>query len=79
MNVVYLWLLLYQGGWENDETVEEAACREALEEAGVKGIIKVSLHLHMCYIGVWAINPNDAWIKELLVGLAPSSKYRIVL
>ncbi|KAJ6688620.1 hypothetical protein OIU74_017178 [Salix koriyanagi] len=26
-----------QGGWENDETVEEAAAREALEEAGVRG------------------------------------------
>lgn len=30
-----------QGGWEDDETVEEAACREALEEAGVKGILNV--------------------------------------
>lgn len=30
-----------KGGWESDETVEEAACREALEEAGVRGIIKV--------------------------------------
>ncbi|KAK2974083.1 hypothetical protein RJ640_023860, partial [Escallonia rubra] len=25
------------GGWENDETVEEAAIREAWEEAGVQG------------------------------------------
>ncbi|GAU37593.1 hypothetical protein TSUD_365140 [Trifolium subterraneum] len=25
------------GGWENDETVEEAAVREAIEEAGVRG------------------------------------------
>ncbi|KAL6639050.1 hypothetical protein ACP70R_022780 [Stipagrostis hirtigluma subsp. patula] len=25
------------GGWENDETVEEAAAREAIEEAGVRG------------------------------------------
>lgn len=31
-----------QGGWENDETVVEAARREALEEAGVRGEIKVS-------------------------------------
>lgn len=31
----------YQGGWETDETVEEAACREALEEAGVRGVIQV--------------------------------------
>ncbi|CAL9093463.1 unnamed protein product [Musa hybrid cultivar] len=28
-----------KGGWETDETVCEAACREALEEAGVRGII----------------------------------------
>ncbi|GJS49504.1 NUDIX hydrolase 12, mitochondrial [Tanacetum coccineum] len=32
-----------KGGWESDETVEEAACREALEEAGVRGVIKVAL------------------------------------
>lgn len=33
---------LIQGGWEDDESVTEAACREALEEAGVKGILRVS-------------------------------------
>lgn len=33
--------LYFQGGWEDDETVNEAACREALEEAGVKGILDV--------------------------------------
>ncbi|CAA6663190.1 unnamed protein product [Spirodela intermedia] len=33
-------LLFPKGGWENDETVEEAAEREALEEAGVRGEIK---------------------------------------
>ncbi|KAF9620787.1 hypothetical protein IFM89_014622 [Coptis chinensis] len=27
------------GGWEDDETMAEAACREAMEEAGVKGKI----------------------------------------
>lgn len=32
-------LLFPKGGWENDETVEEAAKREAMEEAGVKGDI----------------------------------------
>uniref|UniRef100_A0A7C8ZIR1 Nudix hydrolase domain-containing protein n=1 Tax=Opuntia streptacantha TaxID=393608 RepID=A0A7C8ZIR1_OPUST len=32
-------LLFPKGGWENDETVEEAARREAMEEAGVKGDI----------------------------------------
>nr|GEX73697.1 NUDIX hydrolase 16, mitochondrial [Tanacetum cinerariifolium]GEX76278.1 NUDIX hydrolase 16, mitochondrial [Tanacetum cinerariifolium] len=28
---------ILEGGWENDETVEEAAVREAWEEAGVRG------------------------------------------
>ncbi|GAB2210090.1 hypothetical protein Droror1_Dr00015343 [Drosera rotundifolia] len=32
-------LLFPKGGWENDETVKEAAIREAIEEAGVKGEI----------------------------------------
>lgn len=36
-------LLFPKGGWEDDETKEEAACREALEEAGVKGTIEGSL------------------------------------
>ncbi|XP_020101989.1 nudix hydrolase 16, mitochondrial [Ananas comosus] len=30
-------LLFPKGGWENDETVREAAVREAIEEAGVRG------------------------------------------
>ncbi|KMZ64760.1 Nudix hydrolase 13 [Zostera marina] len=32
-------LLFPKGGWENDESVEEAAVREAIEEAGVRGEI----------------------------------------
>ncbi|KAJ6850469.1 nudix hydrolase 13, mitochondrial-like [Iris pallida] len=36
-------LVFPKGGWENDETVEEAACREALEEAGVMGNIRENL------------------------------------
>lgn len=36
-------LLFPKGGWENDESVQEAACREAFEEAGVRGIIKEDL------------------------------------
>lgn len=31
-----------QGGWELDESVEEAASRESLEEAGVLGHVQVS-------------------------------------
>lgn len=34
-------LFILKGGWENDETVVEAASREAFEEAGVKGILNV--------------------------------------
>lgn len=30
-----------KGGWENDESVEEAAAREAIEEAGVRGDLMV--------------------------------------
>lgn len=33
-------LIFPKGGWETDETSEEAACREAMEEAGVRGKIQ---------------------------------------
>ncbi|EFJ25227.1 hypothetical protein SELMODRAFT_99897 [Selaginella moellendorffii] len=36
-------LVFPKGGWEFDETVEDAACREAAEEAGVRGQIKEEL------------------------------------
>ncbi|GFZ16262.1 nudix hydrolase homolog 13 [Actinidia rufa] len=35
-------LVFPKGGWDDDETCEEAACRESLEEAGVKGILKIA-------------------------------------
>lgn len=41
---LYFMLLYYfaiQGGWENDETAEQAALREAMEEAGVHGDLVV--------------------------------------
>ena len=43
LDVRIAFFLLWQGGWEDDEDVHEAACREALEEAGVKGAINVSI------------------------------------
>lgn len=35
--------LNYQGGWELDETIEEAASRETMEEAGVLGVVGVRI------------------------------------
>lgn len=43
-------LIYLQGGWESDETVEEAACREALEEAGVRGVLKVRPNKRLKYL-----------------------------
>ena len=49
-----------QGGWENDETMGQAACREALEEAGVRGILNVGssssfycLKYGMVFLWLW--------------------------
>ncbi|KAF8694204.1 hypothetical protein HU200_038331 [Digitaria exilis] len=35
-------LIFPKGGWEDDESIDEAACREAFEEAGVKGNISAT-------------------------------------
>ncbi|KAG2562426.1 hypothetical protein PVAP13_8KG261903 [Panicum virgatum] len=35
-------LIFPKGGWEDDESIDEAACREAFEEAGVKGVISAT-------------------------------------
>lgn len=37
-------MLFPKGGWEKDESMEEAAIRETLEEAGVLGSIEVSIY-----------------------------------
>ncbi|KAL2939553.1 Nudix hydrolase 13 mitochondrial [Bienertia sinuspersici] len=54
-------LVFPKGGWENDETIHEAACREAFEEAGIRG------NINPTQLGVWefrsksrqAINKNS--------------------
>ncbi|RDX72000.1 Nudix hydrolase 12, mitochondrial [Mucuna pruriens] len=43
-----------KGGWEDDETVTEAACREALEEAGVKG------KLREIPLGIWEFRSKSS-------------------
>ncbi|CAJ2672250.1 unnamed protein product [Trifolium pratense] len=47
-------LVFPKGGWENDETVTEAACREALEEAGVKGILRETP------LGIWEFRSKSS-------------------
>ncbi|KAH9627175.1 hypothetical protein KSS87_018415 [Heliosperma pusillum] len=51
-----------QGGWENDESVHEAACREALEEAGVRGV------LNNKQLGVWEFRSKSRQDKCSLDG-----------
>lgn len=41
--IVCFWFL--QGGWEIDESMEQAALRETVEEAGVVGKIEVSIYI----------------------------------
>ncbi|PKA60245.1 Nudix hydrolase 13, mitochondrial [Apostasia shenzhenica] len=52
-------LVFPKGGWEKDETVREAASREALEEAGVRGII------HDALLGIWEFRSKT---KQKLCG-----------
>ncbi|KAJ7942884.1 Nudix hydrolase mitochondrial-like [Quillaja saponaria] len=40
-------LMFPKGGWELDESVEDAASRESFEEAGVRGIVE-------CQLGQWS-------------------------
>ncbi|KAI4375427.1 hypothetical protein MLD38_013293 [Melastoma candidum] len=47
-------LVFPKGGWEDDETVEEAACREALEEAGVRGMLSEKS------IGTWEFRSKSS-------------------
>ncbi|GMI99708.1 hypothetical protein HRI_003640100 [Hibiscus trionum] len=49
-------LVFPKGGWEDDETVHDAACREALEEAGVKGILDEDP------LGVWEFRSKSRQI-----------------
>ncbi|XP_074293934.1 nudix hydrolase 13, mitochondrial [Silene latifolia] len=55
-------LVFPKGGWENDETVHEAASREALEEAGVRGILNKN------ELGVWEFRSKSRQDKCSLEG-----------
>ncbi|KAL4026100.1 hypothetical protein IC575_014524 [Cucumis melo] len=47
-------LVFPKGGWEDDETLLEAACREAVEEAGVRG------KLNENPLGVWEFRSKSS-------------------
>ncbi|KAL8127549.1 nudix hydrolase 18, mitochondrial-like isoform X1 [Apium graveolens] len=51
-------MLFPKGGWETDESIHEAALRETIEEAGVKGIVEEEL-------GQWSFKSkgNDAFYE----------------
>ncbi|KAH8522373.1 hypothetical protein POPTR_001G069200v4 [Populus trichocarpa] len=55
-------LVFPKGGWENDETLGEAACREAIEEAGVKGILGENP------LGVWEFRSKSSQNSCSLAG-----------
>uniref|UniRef100_A0A1D1XMI1 Nudix hydrolase 12, mitochondrial n=2 Tax=Anthurium amnicola TaxID=1678845 RepID=A0A1D1XMI1_9ARAE len=46
-------LVFPKGGWEDDETIDQAACREAFEEAGIRGII------HGEHLGMWVFRSKS--------------------
>uniref|UniRef100_A0A2C9VCW2 Nudix hydrolase domain-containing protein n=1 Tax=Manihot esculenta TaxID=3983 RepID=A0A2C9VCW2_MANES len=55
-------LVFPKGGWENDETLDQAACREALEEAGVTGLLGEKP------LGVWEFRSKRSQNSCSLVG-----------
>ncbi|KAK3218122.1 hypothetical protein Dsin_012092 [Dipteronia sinensis] len=65
-------LLFPKGGWENDETVEEAALREALEEAGVRGDI-------MQFIGYYHFKSKTLKDEFSPEGLCKASMYALLV
>lgn len=51
-------MLFPKGGWELDESQKEAALRETMEEAGVRGIVEVRNLLNMLYKTSKKVNSN---------------------
>eukprot|EP00262_Sarcandra_glabra_P007176 TRINITY_DN1980_c0_g1_i1.p1 TRINITY_DN1980_c0_g1~~TRINITY_DN1980_c0_g1_i1.p1 ORF type:complete len:216 (-),score=31.57 TRINITY_DN1980_c0_g1_i1:260-907(-) len=56
-------LVFPKGGWEEDESVHEAACREALEEAGVRG------NIHETELGSWEFKSKSRQDSDSRVGI----------
>ncbi|KAL5216226.1 hypothetical protein ABZP36_007627 [Zizania latifolia] len=51
-------LVFPKGGWEDDEDVYQAACREAMEEAGVKG------NINRASLGLWVLRSKSSQKSE---------------
>lgn len=65
-------LLFPKGGWENDETVEEAAVRESMEEAGVGGTI-------MGFIGYYQYNSKTYQSEFCPEGLCKAAMFALLV
>nr|GMC58917.1 nudix hydrolase 16, mitochondrial-like [Ipomoea batatas] len=65
-------LLFPKGGWENDETVEEAAMREAIEEAGVRGDL-----LH--FLGYYLFKSKTLQDESSPEGLCKASMFALLV
>ncbi|XP_069151869.1 nudix hydrolase 16, mitochondrial-like [Solanum lycopersicum] len=65
-------LLFPKGGWENDETVKEAAIREAIEEAGVRGDI-----VH--FLGHYLFNSKTLWDEFSPEGLCKATMFALLV
>lgn len=63
-------LLFPKGGWENDETAEEAAIREAVEEAGVRGEL-------MHFLGYYSFKSKTLQDECSPEGLCRASMYAL--
>ncbi|KAK4756418.1 hypothetical protein SAY87_006545 [Trapa incisa] len=59
-------MMFPKGGWETDESMEEAALRETIEEAGVKGEVQKSLG-HWRYKSKSQGTYHDGFMFPLLV------------
>ncbi|KAK4747150.1 hypothetical protein SAY87_026187 [Trapa incisa] len=59
-------MMFPKGGWETDESMEEAALRETMEEAGVKGDVQKSLG-HWRYKSKSQGTYHDGYMFPLLV------------
>ncbi|KAI9245295.1 NUDIX hydrolase domain-like protein [Helicostylum pulchrum] len=73
-----VWVLP-KGGWEDDETKEQAAVRETYEEAGVKGRINGLVGSYIDY-DMYGVPKSKVWFYEMevteILSQWPESSFR---